>query len=318
MTLLNLENLSTHFQTKQGNIWAVRDISLTINPGEAVGIVGESGSGKTQLFLSALGLLSKNGGTTGHAFFHEKDLLLLSSKELNQIRGRHISMIFQDPMTALNPYLTIEAQMIEVLTHHQHFSVAEARASVLQMLEKVGITDPESRLKMYPHEISGGMRQRIIIGMSLLCQPELLIADEPTTALDPTIQTQILSLLRDLKKTLKTALVIISHDLGVVSSLCDRVCVMYAGRIVEEGPLREVLRSPQHPYTQGLVQSIPHLKQPLNQPLPTILGHPPEATQEIRGCPFYSRCYLRGDECQVTDPPLTPRKPGRKVACHRI
>lgn len=318
MSLLSIENLSTHFKTKQGDIWAIKDVSLDIKPQEAVGIVGESGSGKTQIFLSALGLLAKNGGATGHVFFKEKDLLLLSPRDMNKIRGRHISMVFQDPMTALNPYLTIETQMTEVLTHHQEISYKEARERSLEVLQLVGITDGERRLKMYPHEISGGMRQRILIAISLLCKPDLLIADEPTTALDPTIQIQILHLLKTLKETTKTALIMISHDLGAVSYLCDRVCVMYGGRIVEEGPTEDLLSSPQHPYTQGLVKSIPRLDQSLDLPLPTIQGHPPEPTQEISGCAFYSRCFLRGDECQITTPPLIRRGKERRVACHRL
>lgn len=317
--LLSLQNLHTEFTLRDGVIHAVNDVSFYLQPGEVVGIVGESGSGKSQLLLSAFGLLARNGRVVGgSAFFKGQNLLTLSPAQLNTIRGRQVGFVFQDPLTALNPYRTLEDQMVEGLYHHLSLPPKQARARVLEMLDKMGISDPMRRLQMYPHQLSGGMRQRVLIAMALLCQPDILIADEPTTALDVTIQAQILSLLRTLKQSLKTAMVIISHDLGVIAHLCDRVCVMYAGRIVEQGSLAQILRQPLHPYTQGLLRCASSLDQPPGQPLPTIPGHPPDLQYVATACPFYERCDRHGPECLKAVPPLAPKTDvTHAVACYK-
>ncbi|RMF14201.1 MAG: ATP-binding cassette domain-containing protein, partial [Gammaproteobacteria bacterium] len=247
--LLKVENLNTRFATPEGEVSAVNDLSFELYPGESLGIVGESGSGKTQVFMSIMGLLAENGRATGKVWFGGENILGLPADKLNRFRGSRMSMIFQDPMTSLNPFLRVSRQLTEVLVEHQGMSEADARAKSLDMLRKVGIPEAEKRFDMYPHEFSGGMRQRVMIAMALLCQPELLIADEPTTALDVTIQAQILKLMRNLKDEFNTSIVMITHDLGVVAGLCDRVLVMYGGRIVESGRVDDIFANPLHPYT---------------------------------------------------------------------
>ena len=250
--LLDVQNLTTRFHTHDGEVCAVSDVCFSINPGECLGIVGESGSGKTQVFMSIMGLLAKNGRAEGTVLFEGRQILGLPAPELNRLRGVEFSMIFQDPMTSLNPYLRISRQMNEVLMEHRRMGEQEATATSIEMLDLVGIPEPRKRFSMYPHEFSGGMRQRVMIAMALLCQPKLLIADEPTTALDVTVQAQILELIARLGRELNMATVLITHDLGVIAGLSDRVVVMYGGRIVEEASVHDLFHDPRHPYSKGL------------------------------------------------------------------
>jgi oligopeptide/dipeptide ABC transporter ATP-binding protein len=274
MALLEVDNLNVRFATPDGEVHAVRDLSFTLEQGETLGIVGESGSGKSQTVMSLVGLLAANGRATGTARFAGRDLLALRPAELRAIRGRKIAMIFQDPMTSLNPYLTIEAQMTEVVRAHERVSRAAARARCLEMLDAVAIPEAAARLKRYPHELSGGMRQRVMIAASLLLRPEVLVADEPTTALDVTVQAQILALLKDLKSRFGSAIVLITHDLGVVAGLADRVLVMHGGELKEQGAVRDVFYRPQHAYTRALLEAVPRLDSPL-APLPAVPGREP-------------------------------------------
>jgi oligopeptide transport system ATP-binding protein len=278
-------------------------------------VVGESGSGKTQLFLSIMGLLAKNGSCAGSARFRGQQLLGLPARQLNGIRGVRLAMIFQDPMTSLNPYLRISRQMTEVLVEHKGMSEQDARTRSIALLDQVGIPAAASRFDLYPHEFSGGMRQRVMIAIALLCEPELLIADEPTTALDVTVQAQILELLQQLKRELGMAIVLITHDLGVVAGLCERVTVMYAGRIVEEGPVDALFETPQHPYTLGLLCSTPHLEEGC-EALTVIPGQPPNLQALPPGCAFKDRCPFAFERCIEQRPPLLASAPGRLKACH--
>jgi oligopeptide transport system ATP-binding protein len=279
-------------------------------------VVGESGSGKSQVFLTILGLLAANGRATGSARYRRTELLGMRPEELNRIRGSRIAMIFQDSMTSLNPYLRISRQMTEVLVTHRGMSEAEARTAAIALLERVRIPEAARRFDMYPHEFSGGMRQRVMIAMALLCQPDLLIADEPTTALDVTIQAQILDLMRALKRNSNTAIVLITHALGVVAGLCDRVLVMYGGRIVEDAPVRQIFYEPQHPYTQGLLRSTPRLDEANAEELRTIPGQPPNLQRLPRGCAFGERCAWRMERCRIEEPALREIGGGRRKACH--
>ncbi|KAB8032069.1 oligopeptide/dipeptide ABC transporter ATP-binding protein [Fluviispira multicolorata] len=317
MSLLSVNNLNIAFSTTDGAVSAVNGISLSLNKGEALGIVGESGSGKSQLVLGILGLLAQNGKTFGSVKFHDKELIGLSQNELNKIRGDKISMIFQDPMTSLNPYLRISKQMTEVLMLHKNLSYAEAKKESIHMLDMVRIPEAKNRIDMYPHEFSGGMRQRVMIAMSLLCKPDLLIADEPTTALDVTVQAQIVNLLQDLKRDLDTAIILITHDLGVVAGICDNVMVMYAGRTMEYGSVNNIFYNPQHPYTQGLLRSIPRLTDDSYSDLPTIPGNPPSLLNLPIGCPFQERCEYSVEKCSIKPPPLVSLSNNRKKACYR-
>lgn len=316
MALLSVNNLNVSFSTPDGAIKAVNGISLSLNSGEALGIVGESGSGKSQLVLGLMGLLAQNGKTSGSVKFNEKELTNLSQNEFNKIRGDKISMIFQDPMTSLNPYLRISTQMTEVLMLHKNMGYTEAKNKCIKMLDMVKIPDAKNRIDMYPHEFSGGMRQRVMIAMSLLCKPDLLIADEPTTALDVTVQAQIVTLLRELKKDLGTAIIIITHDLGVVAGICDNVMVMYAGRTMEYGPVNHIFYTPQHPYTQGLLRSIPRLNDETYGDLPTIPGNPPSLLHLPKGCPFQERCEYAKEQCTSKAPPLVSFGKDLKKACY--
>jgi len=315
--LLEVENLNTRFDTPDGEVKAVNDVSFAIAEGETVGVVGESGSGKSQAFLSVMGLLAANGRATGSARFRGAELIGMTPHELNRIRGSRIAMIFQDAMTSLNPYLRISRQMTEVLVTHRGMGESEARKAAVAMLDRVRIPEAKRRFDMYPHEFSGGMRQRVMIAMALLCEPELLIADEPTTALDVTIQAQILDLLRDLKRGGRTAIVMITHAMGVVAGLCDRVLVMYGGRIVEEAPVRDIFYDPQHPYTHGLLRSTPRLDEAIVTELRTIPGQSPDLQHLPPGCAFHERCFWRFERCSTEEPAVRPAGcAGRRKACH--
>ena len=316
MALLEVSRLNTRFDTPEGEVKAVNDVTFSVAEGETVGVVGESGSGKSQVFLSILGLLAANGRATGSARFHGTELLGMRLDELNRIRGSRIAMIFQDSMTSLNPYLRISRQMTEVLVTHRGLSEAGARTAGIAMLERVRIPEAARRFDMYPHEFSGGMRQRVMIAMALLCQPDLLIADEPTTALDVTIQAQILDLMRELKRSSNTAIVLITHALGVVAGLCDRVLVMYGGRIVEDAPVRQTFYEPQHPYTHGLLRSTPRLDEADGAELRTIPGQPPNLQRLPPGCAFNERCAWQMERCRTEEPALREIDAGRRKACH--
>lgn len=302
MTLLEVKDLDVGFDTPDGVVHAVNKLNFSLKTGDALAIVGESGSGKTQTVMAIMGLLAENGHVSGQALFKGADLLQMSTTELNNHRGREIAMIFQDPMTSLNPYLRIEKQMIEVVRHHQGLNKAEARAHAVEMLRAVRIPDPERRMRQYPHEFSGGMRQRVMVAMGLLCEPDLLIADEPTTALDVTVQAQISHLMNELRKTSNTSIILITHDLGVVAGLCDRVLVMYAGEAVECGSAEQIFYDPKHPYTKGLLDSVPRLDQPEDRELHAIPGNPPNLLALPKGCKFRDRCPQAYEACKEKPP----------------
>ena len=314
--LLDVQDLTIRFDTPDGEVTAADRIGFHIDRGETVGLVGESGSGKSQTVLAIMGLLAKNGRASGVASLDGQDLLKLSAVELNAVRGVDVAMIFQDPMTALNPYLKIARQMSEVLIEHQGADAVRARQKSIELLDLVGIPDAGNRIDLYPHEFSGGMRQRVMIAMALLCEPKLLIADEPTTALDVTVQAQILELMRDLKRERDMAMLLITHDLGVVAGLADRVLVMYGGRIVEEGPIDPVFAAPSHPYTAGLLGSSPRLDEAMPDELRTIPGQPPNLQALPKGCAFAPRCGRRFDRCLMETPMLQPVDSARRKACH--
>ncbi|QDS89778.1 Oligopeptide transport ATP-binding protein OppD [Rosistilla ulvae] len=315
--LLSVENLGVGFGTDDGMLDAVRGVSFDVAAGETVGIVGESGSGKSVTNLAMMGLIPMPPGkiTSGRAMFDNQDLLALSQDQLSAIRGRRIAMIFQDPMTALNPFLTVEDQLTEVTRLHLGFNRRQATEHAIEMLTQVGISAPEKRLQDYPHQFSGGMRQRVMIAMALSCNPEILIADEPTTALDVTIQAQILDLLKKLQREHNTAIIMITHDLGVVANICHRVLVMYAGRIVEKAPVDQLFAKPQHPYTQGLLASIPRWDQDGSELLKAIEGQPPHLAELPTGCAFHPRCPHKVDRCLGEDPRLESTSTERQRAC---
>ncbi len=317
MSLLDVRQLNVRFATPDGTVAAVNDLSFALNPGESLGIVGESGSGKSQTAFALMGLLAKNGTASGMVDYGGVNLLALDEAELNRRRGVEITMIYQDPMTSLNPYLTIGEQLMEVLRFHKHMDKSAAFAESLRMLDAVKIAESTRRMSMYPHEFSGGMRQRVVIAMALLCRPKLLIADEPTTALDVTVQAQILQLLQDLRRDFQTAIIMITHDLGVVAGICDRVLVMYAGRMMEEGAAQDIFAQPSHPYTRGLLQAVPCLDASHGeQYLATIPGNPPNVLALPPGCPFAPRCVERFDAC-LRPAPLQRFAVDRQRACHR-
>lgn len=314
MALLEVTGLQVKFDTPEGEVQAVNDLDFSVEHGESLAIVGESGAGKSQAVMAIMGLLAKNGSATGKAKFKGQDLMQMSRKELNNIRGCEIAMIFQDPMTSLNPFLTIEKQMVEVITYHQGLRRGEARAQAVEMLRAVRIPAPEERIKQYPHEFSGGMRQRVMIAMGLLCEPSLLIADEPTTALDVTVQAQITQLVAELRQKSNMSLILITHDLAVVAEVCDRVLVMYAGQVVETGSVEDIFYRPQHPYTQGLLDSVPRMDRPADDELHSIPGNPPNMMDLGSGCHFRDRCSKAMDVCK-DDPPLQVAQDGRLSRC---
>ena len=314
--LLDVTHLRVHFETPDGLVTAVNDLNFTLAQGETLGIVGESGSGKSQTAFALMGLLAGNGVVEGQASFNQKNILTLNEKAMNRIRSKEIAMIFQDPMTSLNPYMKVGKQLMEVLRLHQGMGKAEAFEASIRMLDAVKMPEARKRMNMYPHEFSGGMRQRVMIAMALLCQPKLLIADEPTTALDVTVQAQILTLLNELKDDFNTSIIMITHDLGVVAGLCDKVLVMYAGQTMEYGTAEDVFYHPTHPYTQGLLKAIPRLDAN-DDTLSTIPGNPPNLLQMPSGCPFQARCEFAKTVCSERMPALEEYAPGLLRACHK-
>ena len=322
MALLDVQQLQTHFGTPDGVVRAVEGLSFHIDAGETVAIVGESGCGKSVTSMSILRLVNTPPGKmAGQIMFNGRDLLKLPEAEMRKLRGNDISMIFQEPMTSLNPVLTVGRQIGEALELHQGMDRKAATARAVEMLELVGISAAPRRLKEYPHQLSGGMRQRVMIAMALACNPKLLIADEPTTALDVTIQAQILDLMRDLKTRLGSAIMLITHDLGVVAEMAERVIVMYAGRKVEEATVGEIFARPLHPYTRGLLGAVPRLGSSLDSnegrtKLAEIPGLVPSLRQRIVGCPFAGRCAMVTDYCRTTAPAVEAKAPGHLVACH--
>ncbi|AUT70677.1 ABC transporter ATP-binding protein [Paraburkholderia hospita] len=318
--LLEVKDLSVRFARRDGApVDAVQRVSFSLDKGKTLGIVGESGSGKSQTVMALLGLLAKSGKVSGEALYNGTNLLTMNEAALNRIRGDRIGMIFQDPMTSLNPFLTIERQMTETLQLHRKLSRREAKQRAIETLERVRIPDAARRIGMYPHEFSGGMRQRVMIAMALLSEPEILIADEPTTALDVTVQAQIIELLRELNRERGTAIILITHDMGVVAGLCDDVMVMYAGQTVEQAPAQQLFAAPTHPYTIGLLNALPRLTDDDDQPLQTIPGNPPLPGMATQGCAFAPRCTYAEERCRATRPALEPIEGEVHAlrACHR-
>jgi len=315
--ILEVKNLHVNFHTQNGVVKAVRGVDFTLNKGETLAIVGESGSGKSVTAKAIMRLLPKQNAriTSGKVNYEKNDLLEMPLKKIQQIRGSQISMVFQDPMTALNPTMKIGRQIIEGLKKHQNLSSKEAKIKAINMLKLVGIPNAEDRLDSYPHQYSGGMRQRVVIAMALACNPKILIADEPTTALDVTIQAQILELMKDLQAKTGTSIIIITHDLGVVANMADRVAVMYAGEIVEMGSVDEIFYNPQHPYTLGLLQSMPKLHENRNKPLIPIPGSPPDLASIGTGCPFAPRCPYTMKVCHYFPPVKKEILDGHSVSC---
>lgn len=319
MPLLSVTDLRTYFHTRSGVYRAVDGVSFSLERGETLGIVGESGSGKSVTCYSIMGLIPTPPGRieSGTAVFDGVDLLHCTPTQSRAIRGKRVAMIFQDPMTSLNPYMRISDQLMEPLLIHENLSKPAARQRALAALESVGINDPDKRINLYPHEFSGGMRQRVMIAMALITKPELLIADEPTTALDVTVQAQILELIKKMQRELGMAVIFITHDLGVVSGLCDRVQVMYAGCIVESTDTRTLFHSPRHPYTRALQRSIPAL-QPKGTELYTISGMPPDLSKPLPGCGFSARCEHATALCRATTPALAAISPTHAQSCLRV
>ncbi len=310
-----VRDLKVDFDTPDGAVDAVKGISFEVSAGECLGIVGESGSGKSQTVLAAMGLLADNGMPTGSVMFNGTEMLTADARTLRDIRGDRIAMIFQEPMTSLNPALTIGRQVGEPIEVHRKLPKPSVRERCLELLRKVRIPDPRQRIDAYPHQFSGGMRQRAMIAMSLACEPRLIIADEPTTALDVTVQAQVLQLLKELTRETNAALILITHDLGVVARYADRVNVMYAGNIVESGTAREIYNNPRHPYTIGLMNSMPRLDDDARASLEPIEGQPPDLANVPDGCPFRPRCRHVVEKCASDRPPLVPVAADHSAAC---
>jgi oligopeptide transport system ATP-binding protein len=315
--LLEVRNLALEYRTPDGVVRAVRGVDLVIRPREFIGIVGESGSGKSQLLLALLGLTAPGAVVSGSIRHGGQELVGASAAVLNRIRGNRISMVFQDPMTALNPYLSVATQITEVLRLHRGLGRRAALTRAAELLDAVQITEARRRLQQYPHELSGGMRQRVMIAMALACEPEILLADEPTTALDVTVQAQILELLRDLRQRTGTAVVLVTHDLGIVAELADRIAVMYAGRFVEEAPVDTLFAASRHPYTEALKRSIPRIDIALPERMASIPGNPPNPARLPPGCAFAPRCAFRLDRCEAQAPSLQDLGAGHRKACLR-
>jgi peptide/nickel transport system ATP-binding protein len=316
--LLSIEDLVTAFRTEEGEIHAVDGVSFSVDRGRTVGLVGESGCGKTVTALSIVQLLPRPAASIlrGRILFDGEDLASAPAERLHEVRGDGIGMIFQEPMTALNPVHRIGRQITEALKLHREMTDAQALEAAIAMLDRVGIPSPEVRVSEYPHQLSGGMRQRVMIAMALICDPALVIADEPTTALDVTIQAQILGLLQEMQDQLGTSIIMITHDLGVIAETCDDVVVMYAGRIAEQGTVDDVFNRPRHPYTRGLLASIPRLSTPRKSRLATIEGMVPALTDMPAGCRFNNRCPYADEQCMAEYPDITDAKDGHLVACH--
>ncbi|MBN1520688.1 MAG: ABC transporter ATP-binding protein [Spirochaetales bacterium] len=315
--ILQVKDLKAYFKLDEGLLKAVDGVSFDLRKGETLGIVGESGSGKSVTNLAIMKLIPTPPGRIagGQVIFDGKDLIPMNDNEIRQIRGNKISMIFQDPMTSLNPFLRISTQMVETIVLHQGLDKKAAKEKAIEMLKLAGIPAPENRIDQYPHQFSGGMRQRVMIAMALSCNPEILIADEPTTALDVTIQAQILELINELSQRLGTAVILITHSLGVVAGMCDNICVMYAGRVVEKGSADEIFADPKHPYTVGLIKSVPRLDKENKQRLYSIPGQPPNVINLPECCPFFPRCDRAMDICKSKYPPVADLGNGRTVSC---
>ncbi len=319
MALLEVKSLRTSFFTDDGEVRAVDGISFSVEPGKLMGIVGESGSGKTASVLSIMRLLPESAKIVGgEVLFEGRDLTKLPEPEMRAIRGAKIAMIFQEPMTSLNPVFTIGNQIAEAVRLHQKTSRGEARERAIEALKMVGIADPQRRVDDYPHQLSGGMRQRVMIAMALSCNPQLLIADEPTTALDVTIQAQILDLIRDLQSRLKLAVILVTHDLGIVAEYADTVTILYAARVMEQAPCNVLFKEPLNPYTKGLLDSIPGIDGTRHHRLQAIPGTIPSALQPPSGCRFHPRCPMAIPNCAKIDPPLEEKRPNHHVACIRV
>lgn len=318
--LLQVKNLRTYFYTLEGLVKAVDGVSYDVQRGETVALVGESGCGKSVSALSVTGLIPYPPGRIedGEIFFDGRDLLKLSREEMRRVRGPGISMIFQEPMTSLNPVFTVERQLTEAMELHLGLSKNEAVERALELLAQVGISDPKGRLRQYPHQFSGGMRQRLMIAMALSCYPKLIIADEPTTSVDVTIQAQILELMKELTEGTQVALILITHNLGIVARFADRVNVMYAGRIIERGTSLQIFHDPSHPYTVGLLHSVPRLDQPRKEKLDPIEGQPPDLADLPSGCPFKERCKFANDKCSAEFPGFVTVDDGHESACYQV
>jgi oligopeptide transport system ATP-binding protein len=317
-TILSVRDLRTYFQTDDGIVKAVDGITFELKKGETLGIVGESGSGKSVTNLSVIRLIPEPPGkiVSGEVIFNGRDIIQLTTEEVRRIRGRQIAMIFQDPMTSLNPFMKISRQIGEITELHLGHNRSQSHAHAVQMLEMVGIPDAKNRVDDYPHEFSGGMRQRVMIAMALSCEPELLIADEPTTALDVTIQAQILELIKKLKDDLGTSVILITHDLGVVAGMTDKIIVMYAGKVFEQAPTRELFAAPANPYTKGLLRSVPDPAHEHGEPLYQIPGLPPDVAHLPPGCPFAPRCEYAKDICHTEYPPFVQINEEHYSLCH--
>ena len=316
MSLLEINNLNISFDTNDGVVKAVNDVSFNLGKNESLAIVGESGSGKTQLVFSILDLLAKNAKVSGSIKYESNEILNLSEHEMNRIRSEKISIIFQDPMTSLNPYMRIRDQMNEVLIHHQGKSKSDATKQCIRMLEAVKISDAKNRINMFPHEFSGGMRQRVMIAISLLCNPKIIIADEPTTSLDVTVQAQIMELFKDIQKEFQTSFILITHNMGIVADTCLKTLVLYGGKVMEYGLTTDVFLSPSHPYTIGLLETMPRIDKEY-EILKTIPGNPPNMMKLPNGCPFSSRCSYKVNDCLEIQPPIKIiNNQNHQRACH--